>query len=114
MRAVQSQHQVFQQLTADLEQLVEIRGIAPFRDQVAAKGDFDPLELEQYNELNTVTHRLLEASADSRALGQDIRDDLSALDDLLVTQGRLHRQSQEAVLRTRMVPVKTIVPPLAA
>ncbi|MGB4945962.1 MAG: response regulator [Candidatus Competibacter denitrificans] len=112
MRAVQSQHQVFQQLTADLEQLVEIRGIAPFRDQVAAKGDFDPLELEQYNELNTVTHRLLEASADSRALGQDIRDDLSALDDLLVTQGRLHRQSQEAVLRTRMVPVKTIVPRL--
>jgi len=112
MRAVQSQHQVFQQLTADLEQLVEIRGIAPFRDQVTAKGDFDPLELEQYNELNTVTHRLLEASADSRALGQDIRDDLSALDDLLVTQGRLHRQSQEAVLRTRMVPVKTIVPRL--
>lgn len=113
IRAVQSQHQVFQQLTADLEQLVEIRGIAPFRAQVAAAtGDFDPLELEQYNELNTVTHRLLEASADSRALGQDIRDDLSALDDLLITQGRLHRQSQEAVLRTRMVPVKTIVPRL--
>jgi chemosensory pili system protein ChpA (sensor histidine kinase/response regulator) len=113
IRAVQTQHQVFQQLTADLEQLVEIRGIAPLPgQQLAGVGTFDPLELEQYNELNTVTHRLLEASADSRALGQDIREDLSALDDLLVTQGRLHRQSQEAVLRTRMVPVKTIVPRL--
>ncbi len=113
IRAVQTQHQVFQQLTADLEQLVEIRGIAPLPgQQVTGVGNFDPLELEQYNELNTVTHRLLEASADSRALGQDIREDLSALDDLLVTQGRLHRESQEAVLRTRMVQVKTIVPRL--
>ena len=112
IRAVQAQHQVFQQLTADLEQLVEIRGIAPSQTKIASKNGFDPLELEQYNELNTVTHRLLEAAADSRALGQDIREGLNALDDLLVTQGRLHRQSQEAVLRTRMVSVKTIVPRL--
>ena len=111
-RGVQAQHQVFQRLTADLEQLVEIRGIAPVQGRSAGKGDFDLLELEQYNELNTVTHRLLEAAADSRALDQDIREDLTALDNLLVTQGRLHRESQEAVLRTRMVPVKTIVPRL--
>jgi chemosensory pili system protein ChpA (sensor histidine kinase/response regulator) len=112
-KAVQAQHQVFQRLTADLEQLVEIRGIAPLRGRSdAGQGDFDALELEQYNELNTVTHRLLEAAADSRALDQDIREDLTTLDNLLVTQGRLHRESQESVLRTRMVPVKTIVPRL--
>ncbi|MCK7582294.1 MAG: chemotaxis protein CheW [Chromatiales bacterium] len=111
-RAVQAQHQVFQHLTADLEQLVEIRGIAPMQYRATGKGAFDLLELEQYNELNTVTHRLLEAAADSRALDQDIREDLTALEHLLITQGRLHRASQEAVLRTRMVPVKTIVPRL--
>ena len=112
-KSMQAQHQVFQRLTADLEQLVEIRGIAPFQGRsTAGQGDFDALELEQYNELNTVTHRLLEAAADSRALDQDIREDLTALDNLLVTQGRLHRESQETVLRTRMVPVKTIVPRL--
>lgn len=59
-----------------------------------------------------MTHRLLEAAADSRALDQDIRDDLTELDNLLVTQGRLHRSSQETVLRTRMIAVKTIVPRL--
>lgn len=111
-RAMQAQHQVFQQLTTDLEQLVEVRGIAPTPGRTSGKGDFDLLELEQYNELNTVTHRLLEAAADSRALDQDAREELAALDNLLVTQGRLHRASQEAVLRTRMIPVKTIVPRL--
>ncbi|MFZ1324473.1 MAG: response regulator, partial [Candidatus Contendobacter sp.] len=111
-KMMQSHHQVFQQLTADLEQLVEIRGIAPLVDQATEQGDFDPLEMEKYNEFNTLTHRLLEAAADSRALDQDIRDDLTELDNLLVTQGRLHRSSQETVLRTRMIAVKTIAPRL--
>jgi len=111
-RAVQMQHQVFQQLTADLENIVEIRGIASKIDQFAAQGNFDPLELEQYDELNTVTHRLLEVALDSHVLDQEIREDLTVLDHLLVTQGRLHRASQEAVLRTRMVPVQTVVPRL--
>lgn len=111
-KLMQAQHQVFQQLTADLEQMVEIRGVAPLADQAAVQGTFDPLEMERYNEFNTLTHRLLEAAADSRALDQGIREDLGELDDLLVMQGRLHRSSQETVLRTRMVPVKTIVPRL--
>ncbi|HYP67213.1 MAG TPA: response regulator, partial [Thiobacillaceae bacterium] len=111
-RTMQMQHQVFQQLSAELEQVVEIRGISPIQGQTTGKGDFDLLELEQYNELNTVTHRLLEASADSRALDQEIHGEITVLDNLLVMQGRLHRESQEVVLRTRMIPVKTIVPRL--
>jgi chemosensory pili system protein ChpA (sensor histidine kinase/response regulator) len=112
-RAVQEQNLAFQQLTAELEQLVDVRGISsPLAKVTTGKGDFDPLELEQYNELNTVTHRLLEVANDSQELSQGVEGDLTVLDTLLVDQGRLHRESQEAVLRTRMVPVKTIVPRL--
>ena len=111
-RAVMGQNRLFQQLTAELEQLVDIRNVSSPLSKSMQRGDFDPLELEQYNELNTVTHRLVEAATDARELGRAIEENLAALDALLVDQGRLHRDNQEAVLRTRMVPIQTVVPRL--
>ncbi len=111
-RSVMGQNRLFQQLTAELEQLVDIRNVSSPLSKSIQRGDFDPLELEQYNELNTVTHRLVEAATDARELGRAIEENLAALDALLVDQGRLHRDNQEAVLRTRMVPIQTIAPRL--
>ncbi len=111
-RAVMGQNRLFQQLTAELEQLVDIRNVSSPLSKSMQRGDFDPLELEQYNELNTVTHRLVEAATDARELGRAIEENLAALNALLVDQGRLHRDNQEAVLRTRMVPIQTVVPRL--
>ena len=54
----------------------------------------------------------MEAATDNRELDRAIADSLVALDTLLVDQSRLHRESQEAVLRTRMVPIQTIAPRL--
>ena len=111
-RAVMGQNRLFQQLTVELEQLVDIRNVSSPLAKSMQRGDFDPLELEQYNELNTVTHRLVEAVTDTRELGRAINDNLAALGTLLVDQGRLHRDNQEAVLRTRMVPIQTVAPRL--
>jgi len=111
-RAVMGQNRLFQQLTGELEQLVDIRNVSSPLSRSIQRGDFDPLELEQYNELNTATHRLVEAATDNRELDRAIADSLVALDALLVDQSRLHRDSQEAVLRTRMVPIQTVVPRL--
>ncbi|MDZ7621949.1 MAG: response regulator [Candidatus Competibacteraceae bacterium] len=111
-RAVMGQNRLFQHLTAELEQLVDIRNVSSPLSKSLLRGDFDPLELEQYNELNTLTHRLVEAATDTRELSRTIDENLAALDALLVDQGRLHRESQEAVLRTRMVPIQTLVPRL--
>ncbi len=111
-RAVMAQNRLFQQLTAELEQLVDIRNVSSPLSRSIQRGDFDPLELEQYNELNTVTHRLVESATDTRELGRAIEENLAALDTLLVDQGRLHRDNQEAVLRTRMVPIQTVTPRL--
>ncbi len=111
-RAVMGQNRLFQQLTAELEQLVDIRNVSSPLSRSMQRGDFDPLELEQYNELNTVTHRLVEAVTDASELGRAIGENLTALDALLVDQNRLHRDNQEAVLRTRMVSIQTIAPRL--
>jgi chemotaxis protein histidine kinase CheA len=111
-RAVMGQNRLFQQLTAELEQLVDIRNVSSPLSKSVQRGDFDPLELEQYNELNTVTHRLVEAATDARELSRAIEENLAVLDTLLVDQSRLHRDNQEAVLRTRMVPIQTVAPRL--
>jgi chemosensory pili system protein ChpA (sensor histidine kinase/response regulator) len=111
-KAVIGQNRQFQQLTSELEQLVDIRNVSSPLSRTMQRGDFDPLELEQYSELNTVTHRLVEAVTDSRDLDRAIAEGLTTLDVLLVEQSRLHRESQEAVLRTRMVPLQTVVPRL--
>ena len=63
-----AQNRLLEQLTGELEQLVDICNVNAPLSPVDRQGDFDPLELEQYNELHTVTHRLLEATADSREL----------------------------------------------
>ena len=111
-RLLRDQHHGLQQLVAELEQQVDIRGLhAP----LLAGGDarFDPLELEQYGELHTLSRRLQEAGNDARSLERLISGNLRILGELLEDQGQLHRETQEAVLRTRMVPVSTVVPRLA-
>lgn len=102
---------LLQQLGLDLEQLIDLRDMSMPQQRVAG-GDFDPLELDQYNELHTCSHRLVEAATDSREMGAALEENLAALDNMLVDQGRLNRESQEAVLQTRMVAVQTILPRL--
>jgi len=111
-QALLTQHDLFQELVGELEQQVDVGGIA--YNLAGQRGDsgFDTLELEQYNELHTVTHRLVEAAADSQELDQDIGQYLRSLDELLINQSRLQREVQDLVMRTRMVPIKTIVPRL--
>lgn len=108
-RAMHEQYQLLQQLGQELEQLIDVRALT-LPSQASAVRDFDPLELEQYNELHTCSRRLVEAATDARELGRGLDAHLAALDEMLGEQSRLNRESQEAVLHTRMVAVKTVVP----
>ncbi len=108
---MQGQFQLLQQLGHELEQLIDLRDVT-LPQQRVANADFDPLELDQYNELHTCSRRLVEAATDSREMGRDIEEALTSLDDLLTEQSRLNRESQEAVLHTRMIAVQSIVPRL--
>jgi chemosensory pili system protein ChpA (sensor histidine kinase/response regulator) len=111
-RHVHEQNRAFQQLTYELEQLVDVRGINLAHSSVTANKSFDSLELDQYNELHTVTHRLVEAATDAREMTTGVEDHLTTLDNLLDDQERLHLESQDVVMRTRMVPVQNIIPRL--
>lgn len=102
-----------QNLASDLEVQVDVNGSVYNQKQAVNQNEvFDSLELEEYNELHTVTHQIVEAAVDSYEFNQEIATDLRELDELLIEKLRLHNEIQDLVMRTRMVPVKTITPRL--
>ncbi len=111
-RALQDQNALLQQLGAELEQIIDVRDIALPQQQGGGPVEFDPLEMDQYNELHTVSRRLVEAATDSREMGRAVEAHLVTLNDMLTQQGRLNRETQHAVMHTRMIAVQTIVPRL--
>ena len=95
-------------LIAELEQLVEGQGTISQDRITALTEEFDPLEMDQYNELHTCTNRLLEVATDAMAITSTVNSQLGELKDLLMVQERLQRENHELVLQTRMVPVQSI------
>lgn len=111
-RIEQEQNKLFQQLCFELEQITDIKGMVA-RDKNGKFDEvFDSLELDQYNELHTITHRLVEVATDAKELTHGIEDGLNQLDALLIDQLHLQKETQEVVMRTRMVSVQNIVPRL--
>jgi chemosensory pili system protein ChpA (sensor histidine kinase/response regulator) len=108
-RAIREQNGVFLQLANELEELVDLRGAAAGFGAARADDEFDPLEFEHYGELHTVSRRLIEAATDTKELSAEVEFELSNLGELVEVQNRLHEESQNAVMRTRMVPVSTVV-----
>ena len=99
-------------LSQQLEHLIDIQGIAG--KQLSSEQDkkFDPLEMDQYNELHTFSRRLMEATEDSVELVKQLEDRIMQLEASVAAQLRAQKEYQHAVLTTRMVPVESIVPRL--
>ena len=108
-RAVTQQNAALLALAGELEHLIDVRGLAGLFQKEQARPDFDALEFEHFNELHTVTRRLIEAATDSRELSAAGEDRLRELGELIEAQGRLHAEHQEVVMKTRMVPASTVV-----
>jgi chemotaxis protein histidine kinase CheA/ActR/RegA family two-component response regulator len=114
-RQLVEQDRSIQKRLFELENSVDIRGLAA-RHKLHAVGtpnsDFDSLELDQYNEVQSLTRALIEETTDARDLGLGIKDQLGGLAGILHQQQRLMRELQHLTSQTRMAPVETIVPRL--
>ena len=110
-KTIHAQSDMFQQLAFELEQLVDVRGMNTFLANIS-NTKFDTLEMDQYNELHTLTRRLVEAATDSRELTMSAEDELKNLEGLILQQDRITKDTQDVVMKTRMLPVQSIVPRL--
>ncbi len=97
----------------ELENLIGLRGLP---ESIKISGykntEFDPLELDQFDELHTSANQLVEEAEDAFEYTNDIQVTLLMLEKHCNNQVRNLQESQESVLRIRMVPIKSIVPRL--
>jgi chemotaxis protein histidine kinase CheA/ActR/RegA family two-component response regulator len=118
-RQLVEQDRAIQKRLFELEHSVDIRGVAARHKLHAVpnaptsfQGEFDSLELDQYNEVQSLTRALIEETTDARDLGAGLKDELAGLAGILHQQQRLMRELQHLTSQARMAPVETIVPRL--
>jgi chemotaxis protein histidine kinase CheA/CheY-like chemotaxis protein len=94
----------------ELETLVDVRSLATLRGRSGhARGEgFDPLELDQYSELHSTSHALMEEAADARALALRQEEEIALLGALQAQQQRLGKDMQHLVSGTRMTEVSVL------
>ncbi len=99
-----------QELAGELERLVDVRGVSLTGRR--GRGEFDALELDEFNELHTVSRRIAEAGADHRVLQQQLDRQAAILSDVSGQLERVQADLRDVVMSTRMVPVAAIAPRL--
>ncbi|MFV1984836.1 MAG: response regulator, partial [Thiohalomonadales bacterium] len=106
------QDNMVQQRRFDLENIIDLRGKdsvqRPFLTDDKTNSDFDALEMDQYDDLYSTTHRYIESVADSREISHSMHSELIKLDGLFLQQSRLNKELENVVIATRMVPVSSI------
>jgi chemosensory pili system protein ChpA (sensor histidine kinase/response regulator) len=109
-------NQVVQQRVVDLEKLVLLRGV-PVLSKVegeinptsaAGNPSFDPLELEQYNELHGATRALVEVTADAREMANSLDAGLTNLRIEVAQQTQINKDLQHQIVSTRLAPVSSL------
>ena len=98
---------VVQQRVADLEKLVMLRGMAV--NSIAAKdASFDPLEMDQYNELHGATRALIEVAADAKEMADNLDAGLANLRIEVAQQTQINKDLQHQIVSTRLAPVSSL------
>lgn len=98
----------------ELETLVDVRALTMMRARTrrADEAAFDPLEMDQYSELHSTTHALMEEAADARTLAFRLEAEISRLTSVQTLQQRLAKDLQHLVIGTRMSPAGILEPRL--
>ncbi|WJW75796.1 Hpt domain-containing protein [Thiohalobacter sp. IOR34] len=75
-----------------------------------AHPDFDPLEMDRYSTLQTLSRSMMESIGDLVSLQNLLENVTRESETLLVQQSRVNTELQEGLMRTRMVPFSRLAP----
>jgi len=106
-RDLMAQNLRVQKRLFEIETLVDVRSLTMMRTRTyrSSETGLDPLELDQYSELHSTAHALMEEAADARALSLRLQDDIAQTSVVHARQQRLSRDLQHLVISTRMTEV---------
>lgn len=74
--------------------------------------DFDPLEMDQYSQMQQLSRGLSESMGDLTSIQGLLENVTGEAETLLLQQGRVNTDLQEGLMRTRMVSFSSLVPRL--
>lgn len=111
-RELMEQNLRVQKRLFELETVVDVRALTMMRARTrrADEATFDPLEMDQYSELHSTAHALMEEAADARALALKLGEGISNLSSVQTRQQRLAKDLQHLVIGTRMAEASLLEP----
>ena len=99
---------VVRQQVTDIEKIVMLRGLSLTRAEAEQDSSFDPLELDRYTELHGVTRSLVEVTADSREMTDNLEASVASLRSEVSQQSNISKELQYQVVATRLAPVNVL------
>jgi chemosensory pili system protein ChpA (sensor histidine kinase/response regulator) len=87
----------------DIEMQAETQISSHMEAAKSASEEFDPLEFDRYTRLQELTRMMAESVNDVATVQRTLQKSLQSTEDELAAQGRLTRELQDDLLRTRMV-----------
>jgi chemosensory pili system protein ChpA (sensor histidine kinase/response regulator) len=98
----------FRDQIRDLEIQSESQILARVQETAAQLGeDFDPLELDRFSRLQTLSRSLAESLHDLFTIRSNLENYASQAETVLVQQARINTELQEGLMRTRMISFAT-------
>jgi len=90
-------------LGGKMEELADVKDLSQ-AGQPARTDGYDALEMDQYSELHSYSRRIAEITVDANEANKDIAGGLAKLKEVIATQARLNHETQNLMLKTRMLP----------
>ncbi len=110
---VESSRELLAQNLRVQKRLFELDTVLQMRTLIKARSrslrndgaEFDPLEMDQYNELHSTSHALAEEAADARTMASRVEEGIAQISAKQTRQRRLSNDLQHLVIGTRMTEV---------
>lgn len=111
LSAIEVTHTELSRRLRELEQMVD-KQVVQLRGQKNAGENFDPLEMDRYDALYSLSRFVTEAVQDELELAREARKQVAAALQIIRDEDQLQREQYRDLLAARLVPVKSILPRL--
>jgi chemotaxis protein histidine kinase CheA/CheY-like chemotaxis protein len=108
---IESNHVELSRRLRELEQTVD-KQVVQLRGQKDAGESFDPLEMDRYDALYSLSRFVTEAVQDELELAREARNQVASALQIIRDEDQFQREQHRDLLAARLVPVKSILPRL--
>ena len=99
---------VVRQRVLEIEKLVMLHGMSLTKADAKEDENFDPLEMDRYNELHGITRTLVEVTTDAREMTDNLEASVTNLRNEVEQQANINKELQYQVVSTRLAPVSVL------